>query len=78
MTVSVIGGAFLFVGENFVRFRDFLELLFRRLIVRVYIGVVLSSHLPIGSFDLFESRRALYPQHFIIISLIRHHLPPHH
>ena len=65
--VPIVGGSFLVVFEDFVRFGDFLKLFFRLLIARVLVRVKLNGHLAIRLFQLVLGRLAAHPKQFVVV-----------
>src|SRR3989338_3801649 len=82
MTVLVEGRALAGVGEHLVGLVGLLELLLRRLIVRIAIRVVLHGQAPVSLFQLRLASPALHTQHFVIVTLshkssaLSNRLPP--
>src|SRR6266700_3660464 len=67
--VTVVGGALVGVGQDFVRLFCFLEKLFGLGVVRVSIRVMLHREAPIGLLDRLLVRVAVDAQHFVVIPL---------
>src|SRR5690606_1546538 len=56
------------IGEHFVGLVGLLEFLFRRLVVRIAVGVVFHRQAAIGLLQLCLAGAALNPEHFVIIT----------
>ena len=69
MTMTVVDGTLLFVGENLVGLFGFLEFLFRALVVRIAVGVMLHGQLAIGLFQRVLVRITRHTQHFVVVPL---------
>jgi len=65
---AVVQRSLLAVGENGVRLRDFLELLFRIRIVRVAVGMVRHRELAVSALDLNVGGRTGNTEYFVIIA----------
>ena len=63
----VIDLALLLVAQHVVRFRYLLELLFRLLVVRIHVRVVLAREFAEGLADLVRIRPLLHPQRAVVI-----------
>ena len=68
MTVAVVLGALLWIAEDAIGFRCFLELLFRSLVTRIPIGVKLDGELPVGALYLLSGSAAIQSQNFIVVT----------
>ena len=60
MTELVVTGALVLVAQYAIGFGRFLELLFRFLIARILVGVVLDSQFTVGFLDFGFAGRLLY------------------
>ncbi len=73
MTVLVVRGALVRIGEDLVGFLGLLELLLGLLIARIAIGVIFHRQAPVGLFDLSFGRGLRNIQDLVIVAL-RHAL----
>ncbi len=69
MTVLVVGRPLVGIGQNLVGLVGFLEFLFRLLVIRVAVRVILHCQPAIGFLQLGFTGAALHAQHFIIVTL---------
>src|SRR5262245_13538010 len=70
----VIAFALFGVGENLVGLADFLELLFRRFVVGVYVGVVFAREFAVRLLDLIRGRDARNSQSLVIVVKLYRHI----
>ena len=76
MTELVIGGALVSIGQHFVGFRDFTELLGRSFIIRVAVRVMLLGQASVRLLDVLGVGATLDTKHFVIITLGHGSGPP--
>src|SRR5579871_838646 len=69
MSVAIIGGAFLRIAQDAIRFGRFLEILLGRMIVGIAIRMILHRHLLIGAFERGRVAIAADAEDFVIIAL---------
>jgi hypothetical protein len=69
MAELIVLGAFLRIGEDFVRLGDLLEPFFRRMVFGILVGVVLAGQFAECFLYLGFRGVPMYPQDFIIIAL---------
>jgi hypothetical protein len=67
MAVLIVSGSFLRVAEGFVSFSKFFEFVFRRLVSRVLVRMILEGELAIGFLDLLLRSLPLQAENFIIV-----------
>src|SRR6266704_1287728 len=72
VTVGVVTLALLGVAERAVGFRALLEAVFRFLVARVAVGMVLEGQLAIGGLDLLLGGVARDPEHFVVVAFGSH------
>ncbi len=72
MTVAIVGGAFLVVHQDVVGFAEFLELLFRVRVVRIFIRMEFDREFAIGALDLLAGRVAFDAQDFVVVAFRGH------
>ena len=68
VTIAVVGGFFVGVGEHFVGFAEFLELFFRFAVAGVAVGVILHGELAVRLFDDIGISVAVDAEHFVVIA----------
>ena len=66
MTIAIVSGALLRVGEYLIRFAGLLELLFRFRIRRVAIGMILHGQAAIGGLELLIAAVAGDAEKFVV------------
>src|SRR6266568_4050055 len=71
---TVIGGAFVRVHKNIVRFPKLLEFFLRMRVVGIFVRMNLDRELAIGTLDLFFRGVSRDAQHFVIIAFLGGHL----
>src|SRR5207253_8741534 len=69
----IVLSAFLGVAEDFVRFLNLFELFFGLLVVRIQIGMILPSELPVCLLDFFFLRRSGHTKNLVIIAELYGH-----
>ena len=69
VAILVVSGTLLPVGQGFVGFLRFLELLLRLGVVRIAVGMVLHRQLAISLLDIFLRRVAVDAEDFVIVAL---------
>ena len=67
MPELVIGRALLRILQNLVGLLGFLEVLLRRLIVRITVRMIFHRQTPIGFFQLIVTGRFLDAENFVVI-----------
>ena len=72
MSITIIGGAFLFVDEDVVSFAELLEFLFRVRVVGIFIGVKFDRELAIRALDFIAGGIALDAQDVVVVALSSH------
>ena len=72
VAVAIVGGTFLVVHQDVVGFAEFLELLFRVRVVRIFVGMEFDRKFAISALDLVAGRVAFDAQDFVIIALRSH------
>src|SRR5262245_28695074 len=72
MSITIIGGAFLFVDEDVVSFAELLKFLFRVRVVGIFVGVKFDRELAIRALDFIARRIALDAQDFVVVALCCH------
>ena len=65
---AIVKRSLLAIGKNRVRFRKFLELLFRVRIIRIAVGMVRHRQLTVGALDFDLSRRPAHAEYLVIIA----------
>jgi len=73
VAVSVVGAAFLGLGEDFVGLLRLLEPFLGVLAVGVAVRVVLHGELAVGLLDLLFGGVPVQTKHFVVIALLRRH-----
>ena len=68
MTVLVVSGAFVGVGEDFVGFFGLLELSFGRLVVRIAVRVIFHGQTTVGFLQLIIRGTFVNTQDFVVIA----------
>src|SRR5262249_2078274 len=68
VSIAVIDGTLVRVGENGIGFAYFLELLFRIRIVGVTVGVILERELAVSGLQFHVGDRAAHTQNFVVVS----------
>ena len=68
VTESVVGGAFVGIGQDTVGLAALFELLLRVGIVRVAIGMELQRQFAVGTLDLLVAGFAGNPEHFVVVA----------
>lgn len=64
----VVAGAFVGIAQHVIGFRCFLEFLFRFLVARVLVGVILDGFLAVGFLYLVGRCVLVYSQYLVVIS----------
>ena len=68
MAEAIVGGALIAVGEHAVGLGRFLERLFRRLVARIAVRVVLQRQLAIGTLQLRLGGRLGDAEDFVVVA----------
>src|SRR5690606_24052707 len=68
VAVLIISAALTGIGKNFISLIGFFEFLFRVMVVRIAVGVVLHRQTSVSLFQLGLTGTALHAQYFVIVS----------
>ena len=71
MAIAIVGGAFVDIHEDVIRFAELLELLFGVRVVRIFVRMKFDRQLPIRALDLVFVGLAADGEDFVIISFGR-------
>jgi hypothetical protein len=67
MAVTVVGWAFLGIGENLIGFADFLKLFLGFFIALMFVGMMLDGEFSVSLFNFLGGDSAANAEHFVVI-----------
>ena len=73
VTELVVAGALIGIRKHSVRFRDFLEALFRRRVIRIPVGMALHRELAVGLLQVRLGDTPVDPERLVIVPLTHNH-----
>ena len=74
MAKPIVTTALFGIRQNAVRLGGFLELFFRRSVVRIFVRMVFNCEPPVGALNLLFRGGAAHGKHFVIITFAAHSL----
>ena len=78
MTIAVVGRALVRIAQHLVGLAGLLELLFRRMIARIAVRMILERQLAIGALQLLVAGIARNAQHLVVICFAHSVFKPVH